>query len=111
MSNEFYLVELNNLFNLDYDPRLYLGEDLFSDNLTNRVIYADGSWQDDVAIYNSASSSIDYLGEKIYTTEELQRINQDVMNKIRMSNLAISENYFNYLENGLKEYKKGLDDE
>ena len=100
-----------NLFNLDYDPRLYLGEDLFSDNLTNRVIYADGSWQDDVAIYNSASSSIDYLGEKIYTTEELQRINQDVMNKIRMSNLAISENYFNYLENGLNKYKKGLDDE
>ena len=100
-----------NLFNLDYDPRLYLGEDLFSDNLTNRVIYADGSWQDGNAIYNSANSSIDYLGEKIYTTEELQRINQDVMNKIRMSNLAISENYFNYLENGLKEYKKGLDDE
>ena len=100
-----------NLFNLDYDPRLYLGEDLFSDNLSNRVIYADGSWQDDVAIYNSASSTIDYLGEKIYTTEELQRINQDVMNKIRMSNLAISENYFNYLEEGLKEYKKGLDDE
>ena len=33
------------------------------------------------------------------------------MNKIRMSNLAISENYFNYLENGINEYKKGLDDE
>ncbi len=102
---------LANLFDLDYDPRLYLGEDLFSDNLTNRVIYSDGSWQDDVAIYNSASSTIDYLGEKIYTTEELQRINQDVMNKIRMSNIAISENYFSYLEEGLKEYKKGLDDE
>ena len=102
---------LANLFDLDYDPRLYLGEDLFSENLTNRVIYSDGSWQDDIAIYNSASSTIDYLGEKIYTTEELQRINQDVMNKIRMSNLSISENYFNYLENGLKQYKKGLDDE
>ena len=100
-----------NLFDLDYDPRLYLGEDLFSDNLTNRVIYADGSWQDDVAIYNAANSSIDYLGQKVYTTEELQRINQDVMNKIRMSNLAISENYFNYLEEGLEHYKKGLDNE
>ena len=65
----------------------------------------------DVAIYNAANSSIDYLGEKIYTTEELQRINQDVMNKIRMSNLAISENYFNYLEEGLEHYKKGLDNE
>ena len=102
---------LANLFDLDYDPRLYLGEDLFSENLTNRVIYADGSWQDDVAIYNAASSTIDYLGEKIYTTDELQRINQDVMNKIRMSNLAISENYFNYLEEGLKHYKEGLDNE
>ena len=100
-----------NLFDLDYDPRLYLGEDLLSDNLTNRVIYADGSWQDNEAIYNAASSTIDYLGQKVYTTEELQRINQDVMNKIRMSNLAISENYFNYLEEGLKHYKKGLNDE
>ena len=100
-----------NLFDLDYDPRLYLGEDLFSENLTNRVIYSDGSWQDEVAIYNAASSSIDYLGEKIYTTSELQSINQDVMNKIRMSNLAISEDYFGYLGKGLQEYQKGLDDE
>ncbi len=100
------LPTIANLFDLEYDARLYLGEDLFNENYSNRVIYSDGSWQDDVAIYESASSSLRYLQDKTYTKENLQKINLDVTNKLRMSNLVITENYFNYLEEGLKKYEE-----
>jgi phosphoglycerol transferase MdoB-like AlkP superfamily enzyme len=30
----------------DYDPRLYFGKDILSNNYEDRVIFADGSWQD-----------------------------------------------------------------
>lgn len=34
-----------NLFNLDYDPRYYMGTDVFSDEYLNVVTFADGSWK------------------------------------------------------------------
>lgn len=40
------LPTLLNMFNMDYDPRLYLGTDIFSNN-HGRTVFADGSWQDD----------------------------------------------------------------
>lgn len=34
-----------NLFNLDFDPRYYMGTDVFSDEYLNIVTFADGSWK------------------------------------------------------------------
>lgn len=94
-----------NLFGLDYDPRLYAGRDILSPDYENRVIFADGSWQDSLAFYNASSGKITYNEpNKTYTSEELKEINTDVRNRISMSNLAIKENYFYYLENAKKEY-------
>ena len=36
---------LANLFNLDYDPRYYMGTDVFSDDYLIMVAFADGSWK------------------------------------------------------------------
>ena len=43
-----------NLFDLEYDPRLYAGDDILSESYDNRVIFADGSWKDEKAYYNAS---------------------------------------------------------
>lgn len=94
-----------NLFGLDYDPRLYAGQDLFSSKYDNRVIFADGSWKDDVAYYNASTGKITYFEvNTTYTSEEIKKINETIKNKISMSNLAIKTNYFEYLEKTKNEY-------
>ena len=95
------LPTLANLFNLDYDPRLYLGEDLLSDDYESITIFADGSWKNEVAYYNAKRSSISYYTDKQYTTEELASINNMVTTKLSISNSAIKSNYFNHLGESL----------
>lgn len=90
-----------NLFDLDYDPRLYMGTDLLSKDYESMVIFADGSWKNEYAYYNASRSSIEYYTDKTYTIEELQNINNKIDLKIKMSSLAIKNNYFNYLYNSL----------
>lgn len=94
-----------NLFGLDYDPRLYAGHDLLSKDYENRVVFADGSWRDNVAFYNATTGNVTYFnGNVTYTNDELKSINSSVKNRISMSNLAIKTNYFNYLSNKFSEY-------
>ncbi len=105
------LPTLANLFNLDYDPRFYLGEDLFSSSFSGRVVFADGSWEDDVARYNAVDSSITYFSDKTYTNQEIQKINMEIYQKKEMSKLAITNNYFDYLETSLKEMEEEKQEE
>ena len=103
------LPTLANMFELDYDPRLYVGTDLFSESYENRVIFADGSWEDEHAFYNAATSKIVYKGELQYSVEDIKKINTNITNRIKMSNLAIKTDYFNYLFNGLEKYEYMID--
>lgn len=91
-----------NLFNLEYDPRLYMGEDLFSKDYSNLAIFADGSWQSPYTYYDAEKSNLTYISEEYtYTDEEIMKINKEVNQKISMSNLAIVKNYFEYLDKKL----------
>ncbi len=94
-----------NLFNLDYDPRLYMGQDLFSETFNNRLVFADGSWQTDKAFYDATNGKIKYYGSETLSREEIINNNLEVKDMIRMSNLAITSNYFDYLGKGLEKYK------
>jgi len=95
---------LANLFNLEYDPRLYMGEDLFSEDYSNIAVFADGSWQSPYAYYDAEKSKLFYTQNSYtYTDEEVFAINKDINEKISMSNLAIVKNYFHYLDNKLNE--------
>ncbi len=105
------LPTLANLLNLDYDPRLYMGSDVLDDSYKSLVVFADGSWKNEIAYYNAAKSKIKYYGDETYTDEEIKEINNMVNNKIEISSLAIKNNYFNYLEEKYKEYNKDEDDE
>ena len=96
-----------NLFNLDYDPRLYMGTDLFSKDYESLVAFADGSWKNDKAYYNASKGQIKYYTEYTYSDEDILRVNNEINLKISISSKAIKNNYFNYLEKKLKEYKEG----
>ncbi len=95
-----------NLFDLDYDPRLYAGYDLLSKTYPDRVIFANGSWKDKKAFYNASTGKITYVRkDDTYTDEEIKEINKTISDKISMSNLAIKVDYFNYLEAAKEKYK------
>jgi phosphoglycerol transferase MdoB-like AlkP superfamily enzyme len=93
------LPTLANLFDLDYDPRVYGGTDLLSEDYNNIAVWADGSWRSDIAYYDASKGSITYFGDETYTSEEILKINTKITNEIKMDNLAIKTNYFKYLGN------------
>ena len=96
------LPTIANLFNLDYDSRYYVGDDLFSKDYQSIAIFADSSWKNEIGFYNVQTSDITYYTNKEYQTEDLIKINEIVENKIKYSNLAIQHDYFNYLYKNLK---------
>ena len=99
------LPTLLNLFDMDYDPRLYLGTDVFSDTHVSRAYFADGSWQDERGFYYTPGNKMTYLdGATRYTDAELRAINNEIATRQRMSGSAIRSNYFNYLGEGLAKY-------
>lgn len=101
------LPTLLNMFDLEYDPRLYLGTDIFSNTHSSRAVFADGSWTNERGYYHAPNSSMKYLeGAEKYTDKELMYINQEISNRQKMSASAIKSNYFNYLGDGLEKYQK-----
>ena len=101
------LPTLLNMFDLEYDPRLYLGTDIFSNTHSSRAVFADGAWTNERGYYHAPNSSMKYLeGAEKYTDKELMYINQEISNRQKMSASAIKSNYFNYLGDSLKKYQK-----
>ena len=104
------LPTIANLFDLNYDPRLYMGTDLLSEDYESLVVFADGSWKNEYAYYDASKSDIEYFTDKTYTIEELQAINENIDMKIKMSSLAIKNNYFNYLYKTLNDVEIKTDE-
>lgn len=99
------LPTIANLFDLKgYDPRLYAGHDILSADYENRVIFADGSWQDPVAFYNATTSQITYYGDEKYNVEYIKAVNKNISTVIKMSNTAITSNYFKALYDGIDKH-------
>ena len=104
------LPTLANMFNLEYDPRLYLGEDVFSDDYESLVVFSDGSWKNEYAYYKSSSNKVTYYKDG-YTEADIARINSVIETKFKISELAITNNYFQYLGKNLKAIKERLQNE
>ena len=94
-----------NLFGLDYDPRLYMGSDVFDENYWNLVVFADGSWKNDLVYYNAATSEVTYYTDEQVSYEEIRRINSIITTKMQMSSSIIQNNYYEYLYNALATLK------
>ena len=87
-----------NLFNLNYDPRDYMGTDLFSDS-ESIVIFNNGSWITDKCIYKAVSGSFVSLTDEEVTDEYIQKINKIVNDKFYISDKVLTLNYFKYKYN------------
>ena len=104
------LPTLANLFDLDYDPRYYLGTDLFSNDAESLTVFADGSWKNEIGYYNAKKNKIKYYTDKTYTTEELNKINNEISTKVNISSTVIKGNYFEHLKGKLDEENKKLEE-
>ena len=93
---------LANLFNLDYDPRLYMGEDILSDNYESKVTFADGSWKNSEVYYNATNSSLTYYTDNFYDNQKIIDINNEINAKMNMSSMIIKNNYYYDLDMKLK---------
>lgn len=83
-----------NLFDLEYDPRYYIGVDIFS-NQDSTVIFTNGSWITDKAMYFSATGKYKKISDDI-DDEYIQRINKQVNNKFYVSDLTLKKDYYRY---------------
>ena len=100
------LPTLANLSGLEYDPRFYMGTDLLSKDYESLVVFADGSWKNERAYYNAANGRVKNYTDNPYSSDEIKGINEKVSYQMKMSSLAIKNNYFKYLEEELSKYKE-----
>ena len=99
------LPTLLNLFDMDYDPRLYLGTDALSETHVSRAYFSDKSWVDEVGFYYAPNNKMTYVGDKKYDAATIASINKEISTRQNMSATAIQNNYFKYLGEGLEKYK------
>ncbi len=92
-----YTPTLLNLFGIDFDPRLYLGHDIFSD-YTDYAVFPDDSWQSEFGFYDATKTEFYPSDEDtIYADQDIIDINNEISEMRNMSALAIKKNYFKYL--------------
>ena len=91
------LPTIANLFDLDYDPRLYIGTDIFSDN-EGLSIFPTGSWVTDSGYYYAAINKFEVKEDKTVDKDYIEKINKIVNDKFTASNNTLKLDYFKYLE-------------
>ena len=84
-----------NLYNMDYDPRLYLGTDYFSDE-ENIVYFPDGDWATDKGIYYSAYEEFEPNEGVSVDSSYVSSVTNKVNNAFNISYLIYITDYFRY---------------
>ncbi len=87
---------LSNLFDLPYDSRLYIGQDILSDE-AGLVMFLDRSYITDDYMYNANTGSITYLTDTEISDEEIEATSQEVSQLFRYSSMIIEYDYYGYL--------------
>ncbi len=83
-----------NLYNLDYDPRLYLGTDYFGKK-EKLVYFTNGDWISQQGIYYNSRSQFVPFDENSETDEEyVESVCQEVTNCFNVSSLIYRTDYF-----------------
>lgn len=102
------LPTMANLFDLDYDPRYYMGDDLFSEDYQSLVVFYDYSWKNEYAYFNASTGKITYFTDFTYSDDEIKKINELIYAKMNMSSTAIKNNYFAYLFEKIENEKENV---
>ena len=78
-------VTLFNMFGINYEPKLYMGTDVFSENHEKFVYFNDYSWYDGT-----------YYSKENREDEYTKRISQIVNQKISINEKIIQSNFYKY---------------
>ena len=82
-----------NVFGIEYDSRLFIGNDILS-NTPGLAIFGNRSWVSDYGTYYSASKTFVPVDENEIADEYVTNMNKIVNNRITMSRLIIENNYY-----------------
>ena len=83
-----------NLFNLNYDPRLYVGTDIFSTD-ENTVIFTNGDWISTYGWYKASESTFYNFDDSNPASEKwIENQNKKVSNAFSTSLLIYKTDYF-----------------
>ena len=87
---------LYNMYGLDFDSRLFMGRDIFSEQ-ESIVILSDRSWVSDKGTYNSVSKKFTNKTNEEVSQEYIDKMNQIVNQKFTMSALILDYDYYKKL--------------
>lgn len=87
---------LSNLFDLEYDSRLYIGQDMLS-TAPGLVMFLDRSYITDDYMYNGITQEITYHSDQEVSQEIIELNNQKVAQLFRYSAMIIEDDYYAYL--------------
>jgi len=96
------LPTLSNLFGLEYDSRLLMGQDIFSD-APPLVILSDRSFITDKVMYNSETGEVIKLTDEDLPEDYVKTINRIIKNKFTVSESIVTEDYYRHVfPNGIE---------
>lgn len=88
---------LANLFDLYYDPRVYLGVDIFSEEADHFVLFQDGGWLVEEGYYNPVFQMFVPNDEEVFMPdEEILRMNQYSRSLYQLSEALFNTDYFRH---------------
>ena len=88
-----------NLFGIQYDSRLLMGRDIFSD-AEPLIIFSDRSFITEKGIYDSWSNSFDKISsEDLNENEYIKKIKEEIYYKYRYSRLILLNDFYKMLDN------------
>ena len=90
------LPTISNLFGLDFDSRLYMGRDVFSD-APGLVVFPNYSWITDYARYNARTGKVEKLTEHEVTKEYSDAVMKDMTNRFAVSIRILDYDYWSIL--------------
>jgi phosphoglycerol transferase MdoB-like AlkP superfamily enzyme len=90
------LPTLSNLFGLEFDSRLYMGRDVFSE-AEPLVMFRNRSWITDKAMYNSSTGKLTALTNEPIPEDYVNFINTEVNNRFTVSARILDYDYWRIL--------------
>lgn len=90
------LPTLSNLFGLEFDSRLYMGRDVFSD-APGLVVFPNYSWITDYARFNARTGKVENLTDYEVTKEYTDAVMKDMTNRFAVSIRILDYDYWSIL--------------
>lgn len=88
---------LCNLFGLEYDSRLYMGQDILSD-AEPLVIFGNRSFITDKVMYNSSTGEVTMLTDEELPEKYISNMRSIINNKFKISKAILNNDYYAYIQ-------------